>query len=98
MTDPFSIVVGATGLVGAALRTAEVTRDFISEIKGAPQAVKALSDDVTSLREVLNILKELMSSRDCPRNAALVQFIPNLKLPLDHCLKTLDDVDRELRP
>ena len=98
MADPFSLCVSAITVVGAALKTFEVTRDFIEGIRGAPQAVSSLSSDVNTLREVLKTLEELLSNRVCPRNAAVIGITPKLQQPLDQCMKALDDVNCELRP
>ena len=98
MTDPFSIVAGAISLIGATLKTSEVAIVFINGIRGAPRAVNALSYDVVNLQQVLKSLQDLLSGRDSHRNATLVNFIPKLKLPLEYCMKALEDLDRELKP
>lgn len=98
MTDPFSILTGAIAILGAALRTCQVTEDFIKGIKGAPEAVAKLYGDVTSLLQVLKTLEALLNKRESLQNAALLKFLPNLRLPLDHCMKALADVDCALKP
>lgn len=98
MADPFSSLASAITMVGAALKTSEVTRDFIKGIRSAPQAVTSLSSDMTALREVLKTLEGLLSNREGPRNAVLICMTPMLQQPLNQCMKALDDVQRELRP
>jgi len=98
MADPFSVFASAITVVGAALKTSEVTRDFIKAIRGAPQAVTSLSSDVAAHHEILKTLEELLSNRERPWNAALIHMTPKLQQPLDQCMKALDDVTRELRP
>ncbi len=99
MTDPFSILVGAVGLAGVALKVAQTTEDFVKGIKGAPQAVQSLSDEISSLREVLKSLDALLGNdRDRQRNNDLAHLSPVLMPPLNYCRKSLDDVDEGLRP
>ena len=98
MADPFSILASAISVVGAALKTAEVTRDFIQGIRDAPQTVASLTNEVSALRDVLKTLQGLLSSRESARNTVLVRMIPRIQQPLNQCMKALDDVDRALRP
>lgn len=99
MTDPFSILVGAVGLAGAALKVAQTTEDFVKGIIGAPDAVQSLSDEVSSLHEVLRSLDALLDNgRDRRHNFDLARLSPVLMPPLNYCKKSLDDVDEGLRP
>ncbi|KAL6716764.1 hypothetical protein ACLMJK_006332 [Lecanora helva] len=98
MTDPFSVLVGAVGLAGAVLKVAQTTENFVKGIRGAPQAVRSLSNEINALHEILNTLDALLQNRNNARNSELARLSPVLMPPLKYCRKSLENVEEELRP
>jgi hypothetical protein len=92
MTDPFSVVTGVIGIVGVALSNTRQVYDFISGIKGAPEAVTTLYGDLDSLANILQQLSVLT------RDPSQALFIVPLKGSLERCIAALKQLKRSIKP
>jgi hypothetical protein len=99
--DPLSIASAASavlGIVAVALHSTRRMMEFIDGIQGAPQAVKALSRDLSALETVLQALDDVLRHPDFQGNARRTALATLLRDPLDNCTLALDDISLAIRP
>ncbi|KAI9735864.1 MAG: hypothetical protein M1834_001329 [Cirrosporium novae-zelandiae] len=56
MADPFSITAGAIGIAGPALQSIRALRENIQAIKGAPEMIRDLKEDVLAVEKIFATL------------------------------------------
>jgi hypothetical protein len=99
--DPVSIVSAASailGIVAVALHSTRRMIEFIDGIQGAPQAVKALSRDLSALEKVLQTLNGVLRHPDFHGNARHHELAALLRDPLDNCTLALEDISLAIKP
>ena len=96
--DPLSISTGIVGFVGFSLHTARRVKDFIDGIEGAPSAVKALSNDVCALYDVLLEFSNTLNDPSFRETFAKSNLLVTLQRPLENCANSLEQVTTTIRP
>jgi hypothetical protein len=96
--EPLSITTGILCLVGTAIKGARTTKSFIDGIRGAPQAVSALSQDLAALADVLETLQNFLNSIDKQRNPQQALDTGKLQKPLNSCVKAMNSIKKEVQP
>lgn len=68
MADPFSIFAGAVSVTDVAVKTSLKLGSLISDFRGAPTLILALSNEVIEIRVVLERVKESQQAVQSLRN------------------------------
>lgn len=98
MAEPFSTAAAAVALVGTVLTLSKTAKEFVDGIQGAPQSVGAISEDVTSLTEVLVSLENFLQGLDGRRQHDQVQVAQVLYKPLRNCKDALQHIKTGISP
>lgn len=93
--DPLSISASAISFVAFALHSARRVKEFIDSIQGAPRAVKAISDDVHALCDVLERFAVTVNKTPTSAQASLVD---PLRKPLENCENALENLSIRIKP
>jgi hypothetical protein len=96
--DPMSVTASVIGIAAVALHSTKRMMELIDGIQGAPQAVKALSRDLSALEKVLQKLNDVLGHPDFQENERRTELATLLQDPLDNCTLALDDISLAIRP
>ena len=91
------LTLGALGVLGVTLQTATTTYEFISNIRGAPRAIRTLASHVNTLRQFLDGFHEVLSKDVIRRRPQNVKFIPLVEDAAEQFKGILKDLDLEVR-
>ncbi|KAJ5293251.1 uncharacterized protein N7443_009204 [Penicillium atrosanguineum] len=87
--DPFSLTVGALGITEAALQSIQSLIHEIEAIKGAPDMIAGLKDELTGVEAIL------LALNNAQKNSQLEHLTPDvrkaLSLAIMHCQKACSD-------
>ncbi|KAJ5661493.1 uncharacterized protein N7477_009109 [Penicillium maclennaniae] len=87
--DPFSLTVGALGIAGAAVQSIQSLIHEIEAIKGAPDVIAGLKDELTGVEAIL------LALNNAQKNSQLEHLTPDvrkaLSLAIMHCQKACSD-------
>jgi hypothetical protein len=92
MVDPFGITAGVIGVALSALHSARRLKELIDGIQGAPEAVRALSEDLYALQDVLKSLNTLLQDARFTGRRGRAEAMPALEPHLKNCADTLDSM------
>ena len=98
MIDPLSITFGVVGTVGVALSAVTKLKLFIDGIEGAPTAVKYISDDLKTLKDVLESSENTVQTTDSTNAHARAKVFRLLQEPLKNCKGAADLISQKLSP
>jgi hypothetical protein len=94
MADPLSIAASIVGVVAPALHGARLLLDDLQKIKGAPEAVERLTDDV---RSVDVSLTSLQSVKDQEWDLLGTSVSEMSKSMINRCTSACDDFRNDLQ-
>lgn len=97
MAEAIGLASGIVGLATAAVQVTEISYRYYTGVKGAPTEIKELLDELNSLSQVLNALKDVAKKN--PHSTALQKLsesINGVDGPLPQCLDMLNDLKTKL--
>ncbi|KAL3423010.1 hypothetical protein PVAG01_04757 [Phlyctema vagabunda] len=97
MSDPLSVIASVLGVTGAALGGSKALYSFITTLKDAPDALRDLGIELSSLNSILEQLKDVLENRD-PKNLSQGQTssLKKTENPLRECENACRGFQREL--
>ena len=100
MSDPLSIIASLIAVVQISGTIISVCYDYRRGVKKAPQDVARITNEITSLRDVLESLIRIIDEDDA-KNGIRLATIQKLNVPegpLPSTKKELEDLEAKLRP
>ena len=89
------VAFGVIGTAGIALHSARRVYELVTDIRGAPQAVRNVSCDVKALSNALEVLQTMLREFRQPEQ---LKVVPMLQMPLDSCVETLHSIEIKIKP
>lgn len=93
MADPLCIL----GPIATALVFANNARVFIESIRGAPDVVRELLEDLNDIQKPLHDLSKLIEASNLEVDAR-AELLPILDPAFQHCQKVTQDIQNALQP
>lgn len=90
--DPLSIFFGLTSVLTSAVQGAQALSDLLGSIKGAPEEIRNISQDVAALHKLLVILEGFLKENQVPTYAA-----SSLSETVRNCMSAIDTTQDQIK-